>query len=202
MKVIHSDIPESIELATQALTSGSLLIAPTESSYMLTARGDREESHNHISLLKQRPAGKPLPFIAGSLEQVASWAELSEAEKELAAKYWPGPLTLVVRKKPSLFPFLGDDFAVRVSSHPWTRAVAMKVDFPLISTSANVSGDDPLFSVTGFIAAQRNDDWCEHLELIVDCGELPHRAPSTIVRLYNGELEVLREGAISAEELS
>lgn len=201
MQIVHSDIPEALEKAADILVDGGLLIAPTESSYMLTARGDWPESHERIADLKQRPADKPLPFIAGSIKQVRQWAMLSLREYELAEHYWPGPLTLVVRSKNGAFKFLGRDFAIRVSSHPWTRELASRVDFPLISTSANVSGEAPLFKVSDLLIHGIPDSWTQHLELIIDGGTLPERPPSTIVRMYRNGVEILREGAISREDI-
>ena len=116
----------------------------------------------------------------------------------LAEKYWPGPLTIVAPVHPdAIFPegiVRDGTVAFRVTSHPFAVALSLAIDAPLVSTSANIAGEKSPYQITDVVTAFA----CQEAQpdIVVDAGDLPERAPSTIVKVENGYKEVLRQGEL------
>lgn len=183
------------------LHAGNVIIYPTETAYALGGDATCQKTVNLIFKLKKRPKNKSLPLIAGSLAMVKKYCRLSAAEERLARRYWPGPVTLILkikRLKNSQIKLskgvVGKDgaIAIRVSSHPLARLLSQKLGRPIVSTSANLSGKKECYST------KKIKKWINklvnHKIIILDSGYLPERRPSTIVQVKKGEAEVLRQG--------
>jgi L-threonylcarbamoyladenylate synthase len=193
----HAPSVESIEEAVRALQTG-LLIFPTDTLYALGAPISELALVRRIREAKGRPERKPLPLVALDVAQArtlcASWPEVAD---RLVGTFWPGPLTLVL-------PAAGDvseevtsgrgTVAVRVPALELTRALCARVG-PLVSTSANRSGELPPLTC---------DEACrsvgEFAALALEGGPGQPLA-STIVNLVSGRAELLREGAVSWDEV-
>ena len=134
--------------ALQALSSEGVIAYPTESVFGLGCDPDCEHAIEKILTLKQRPAHKGLILIAASIEQLANYADfsrLSATQLATIEKTWPGPYTWIVPAKKSLSRLISGDFesvAVRVSAHPVIQEICNEFAKPIISTSANLSGQD------------------------------------------------------------
>lgn len=149
--------------------------------------------------MKGRDPGKPIPCIVGDRAQVAqlcaSWPPVAE---KLANRFWPGPLTLVLPARPQLPGPLHPAGLVglRLSSHPWARALALRLGSPITSTSANPSGGREVVSVGELDAGLRGK-----LGYVLDGGPTPGGLASTVVRLDDRGLTCLRRGAIALEDV-
>ncbi len=186
--------------ATEWLLDGGLLVIPTESFYALAADPRSPGAVDAVFRCKQREPDRPLPLIAGDRQQVElaapGWRRLPAAER-LAASFWPGPLSLVLPGARDLARGVRDPagrVAIRWSPHPLASGLARLFGFPLTATSANLSGEPP---------ARRPDDALGSLALsgrvaLLDGGETPGGAPSTIVDPVARPPDVLRHGAIAA----
>lgn len=184
------------------LRSGGLILAPTETSYMLAGRADDAGVLRRIAALKGRPADKPFPVIIGRIEQAWANLEWTPSAQRLAEVFWPGPLTLVMPRKQGCWAGLGGgdgSVALRIPGLSLTRALARAVDFPLVSTSANLSGEAPCYEVQGLLESAPR--LAEAVSLVWDCGELPYVPASTIVRFADREPLILREGPVSEAEI-
>lgn len=199
MKVLRYDSEKRAEVLAEALVvllSGGTVVYPTETAYALGADFFSPRAYRSVYMLKYRAGDKLLPVIVPDFRYAATLVRFPPKATELAIKHWPGPLTLVL-------PFLyrkqmlhhNDDYlAVRVSSHPFASSLARAFGRPLISTSANVS-HHPL--------CYRADEVLKQFEkrravpdLVIDAGPLPHVKPSTIVKVDDTGLSILREGPI------
>jgi L-threonylcarbamoyladenylate synthase len=165
---------------------------PTETSYALAGDATSAKAVRRIFKTKGRKETKSLPLIVDSLAMAKRYANFQAVECALAKRYWPGPLTLVLKKRRGTRLASGvvakdGTVALRVSSHPTARAISRSLRHPLISTSANRAGEPPLFSAMNIPFA---------VDAVMDVGRLPMRKPSTIVRVKDREVEVLREGAV------
>ncbi len=166
------------------LVEGGVAIYPTETFYALGADPSSPAGVREVFRLKKRSPDAPLPWIAADEAQVREVCLLSGAAEELARKHWPGPLTLVLRRR--------DDpgtIAVRVSSHPLAREVARALGRPVISTSANRSGFPPATTAEAAVAAFPD---AGIPILVLDAGVTPGGAPSTIVDATGESLRALR----------
>jgi L-threonylcarbamoyladenylate synthase len=189
---------EALEQAAAVLERGGLLVYPTETLYAVGARALDPAAGARVRDAKGRADDMPLPLIAADLEQAralgGAWPE--EAAR-LAARFWPGPLTLVLpaaRGLPVQVTAGGGTVAVRVPGRALPRRLCQAAG-PLISTSANRSGEPPATRCADALASLGSA-----VELALDGGPCAG-APSTIVDLSSGVPRILREGAIPRAEV-
>lgn len=181
-----------IEEAVSALRGGAIVVIPTDTVYGV---GARPEAAGAIFELKHRPRDKALPVLGSDVVQLDGIAELGDTARALAERYWPGPLTLVVRRNPAFTADLGgttdDTVAVRVPAHPVALELLRRTG-PLAVTSANVSGEPP---------ATTYEEACSLAPgLVCLDGGVCDGVPSTVLSLVGGP-KVLREGAIETAAL-
>ena len=182
--------PNVIARALAVLRRGGVIVYPTETAYGLGGDWTKQSVHRRIRLLKGRPTSKQLSVIISSQAMAEKYVHFSVSARELAKKYWPGPLSLVVPLKKGK-----GTLSIRISPHPIARQLVRKLGRPLIATSANISGGETLYRaddvVREFSARKHKPD------LIIDAGALPKRRPSTIVQVFeDGSCSILREGPI------
>jgi L-threonylcarbamoyladenylate synthase len=187
-----------VQRAVTALAEGRLLVYPTDTLYALGGRALDAAVVSAVRRAKGREEGKPLPLVAADLAQVrglaAAWPPAAEA---LAARFWPGPLTLVLAASPAVPPAVTADtgsVAVRVPGLALTRALCQGAG-PLVSTSANLAGGAP--PVT---CAEAVDAVGAVAALALDAGRGNDLA-STIVDLTSDPPRLVRAGAVPWEEI-
>lgn len=190
--------PSLEQAVARAIHAGGLIAYPTETLYGLGVGVASAAAVARLFAIKQRDAAQPLPFIASSLEAVRSMAVLDDRAAAVAARAWPGPLTLVLPALGTLLPELVSQqgtVAVRVSSHPVALAVARAAGGVVTSTSANRSGA-PAASTLAMMREALGDAF-GHDDVLVDGGTTPGGPPSTIVDLSTPEPRLLRAGAVA-----
>ena len=192
-----------IARAAALLRAGRLVAVPTETVYGLAARADSEAAVAAVFRAKGRPDFNPLIVHVGSLEMAKGLARFDARAEALAARYWPGPLTLVlpVLAPTSLAAAVTAGLptvALRMPDHPAMRALLAEVAVPLAAPSANRSGavspTEPEHVAASLGAA---------VDAILDGGACPRGLESTIVALRDdGSWQLLRQGPIAQDELS
>lgn len=187
---------------------GGVILYPTETFFGIGCRADMAEAVLRVFQYKHRSPSMPLPVILGSMEQlelVACPSAETGADLALLSRFWPGPLTLLLPARTSLPEALtggSGHIAVRVSSHPAARALALACGFPIVSTSANISGRNAVADVR-----QLDDELLSALRDGVDGVYDAPPAPaggeaSTIAEPVGGRrLRILREGALPLARL-
>lgn len=175
--------------AVAVLKKGGVIAYPTETVYGLGCDPRKSSAIRRIYSLKGRDRKKQLLLVAASIAQVRKVAKLEGAALVLARKYWPGPLTLVL---PSL---KKGSVAIRVSSSSIVQDLCRAFGYPIISTSANRSGETECRSGRAVkrLFAQG------HLapDFVIDAGGLPRRKTSTVAHVRkDGTVEIVRVGAI------
>ncbi|MEK7508698.1 MAG: L-threonylcarbamoyladenylate synthase [Patescibacteria group bacterium] len=207
-----------IENAVEGLKKGSVIVYPTETAYALGCDATNAAAVRRVFKIKKRPLGKTLPLIAGSLAMVKRYCRLAGLEQKLAKKHWPGPLTLVlgIRNQESGIRevakgVVGQDktVAIRVSGSKIARDLSHQLGRPIISTSANLAGGEECYSLDevrqslrlchsepSVASPERSEGASEESLLFIDGGRLKKIKPSTIVKIKNEKIEVLRQGAI------
>ena len=185
-----------IERAVEELRDGGVVVIPTDTVYGLAARPDVPGAVDSIFYLKRRPEHKALPVLGATPDALSDIAVLDADAIALAERFWPGPLTLVLRRAPGFDHHLGaadPTVAVRVPAHDVALALLERAG-PLAVTSANRSGEAPATTV-----AEARAVFGEGIGVYLDGGTCAGGA-STVVSLVD-ELSVLRPGPISEEEL-
>ncbi len=198
MKIVpYYDI--DIDEIAMRLGSGEVLVMPTETSYGLIADATNKKSVEKIFAIKRRNITKPLPIIFSSYNQVIEYCQVPDLLSELAQKYWPGPLSIIVqpidgRLKANLSGDYGETVAVRVTSDSVLQEVMKIFKKPLIATSANISGENTSYDCT--ILTKSFDHNTDQPDLVIDKGILPIVKPSTLIAVENKEIKILRQGPI------
>ncbi|HTM21928.1 MAG TPA: L-threonylcarbamoyladenylate synthase [Kofleriaceae bacterium] len=188
----------ALAAAIAALAAGELVCFPTETTYGLAADIRRADALARLVALKGRDPNAPFATIAADAAQAAALARVFPPRAAaLAARHWPGPLTLVVPARADLAPELvgpGRSVGVRVSSHPLARALAAGIGGPITATSANPSGGAPALDV-----AEARAYFGDRVAVYLDGGRLTPGA-STVVSIDElGGLRVLRPGPIEVD---
>lgn len=201
---INSEAPESslIAYVAEQIRAGSVLGMPTDTFYGLAADPFNLRAVEKIYDVKSRSRHKPLSLLVESVDQAEELTRpLPEEFYKLARKYWPGPMTLIVRaasRLPLKVTANTGNVALRVPAAKIPVAVVRAAGVPLTATSANVSGAAECTTADG-VRLQLG----EFIPVIVDGGPSPRSVPSTIVDLTDpAGWRVQREGAISAQEIS
>lgn len=192
--------PEIIAQAAAVIRGGGLVAMPTETVYGLAANALEEASIARIYAAKGRPSHNPLiAHVADAAQAESLAAEWPVMARELAARFWPGPLTLVVRKKAMVPTALSaglDTFGVRVPDHPVALALIRAAGVPLAAPSAN-----RFTEVSPVTAAQVARGLGAAVDLILDAGHTRVGLESTVIDVSGGRPVLLRPGMISREEI-
>jgi L-threonylcarbamoyladenylate synthase len=183
----------ALRLAVSVLRQGGVIAYPTETVYGFGCDPRNVKALARIFRIKGREKGKPVLLVASSLAQAKRVAQIRGVAATLAKTHWPGPLTLVL---PSLEKIMGrTDVAIRVSSDPLVQELSRQFRFPVVSTSANRSGEPAARSAKAIVQIFGEGKIAP--DLVIDAGTLPKREASTIVRIGDdGKMELLRAGAI------
>ena len=191
---------EKIEKAAKLLREGKLVGIPTETVYGLGANALDEEAVKSVFVAKGRPQDNPLIVHISEFDEIYSLVkEVPEKAKELADKYWPGPLTIILEKDekiPSVVSGGLDTVAIRLPSHPITREIIRQAGVPVAAPSANLSG-----SPSPTNAKYVYDDMNGRIPLIVDGGDCSVGVESTVITLVSEKPKLLRPGGITPKQL-
>lgn len=202
---ISNDKPEAslIRYAADQIRAGEVLGMPTDTFYGLAADPFNLRAVDRVYEIKSRSRHKPLSLLIESVEQAEEMARpLPEEFEALARKFWPGPLTIIVKassRLPLKVTANTGNVALRIPNSRIPLAVVQAAQIPITATSANLSGEA---ECTTALAVR--DQLKDRISIIVDGGTSPREVPSTIVDLTDEDARwrILREGAIPSQEIS
>jgi L-threonylcarbamoyladenylate synthase len=185
--------------AVAVLKNGGVIAMPTDTLYALTAAADDASAVRRVFAIKGREQGRPLPLFVSGLEMAQRIAVLNAPARKLASRFWPGQLTIVVPKREEYDSeaLAGSETAgLRVPDNEVARAVVEALDAPVTGTSANLSGGpDPVSADE--VRRQLGD----RVDIILDAGPCEYGVASTIVDCTAPEPVILRQGAITADQV-
>lgn len=197
MRVLKADL-DGIKKGAEIILSGGLVVYPTETVYGLGCLPSDPDATRRVCEVKQR-ATKPLPLICSDIEIARKVVHFNPAAEILADRFWPGPLTLVLPSKISYSIWVTHgrkSLGIRIPGYRIARELARKSGGVLVSTSANVSGEQSPFS-----AKEAEIQIGKKVDLILDGGPSPGQLPSTVLDLTGEELWILRSGPISGKDI-
>jgi L-threonylcarbamoyladenylate synthase len=197
-EIIPAKDPHCIPRALELLQAGGLIAFPTDTVYGVGALAFDGKAVGSIYTAKDRPVEKAIPVLIGDpkdIEKVGT--DIPAGAWQLAARFWPGPLTILVPKLTSLPEAVSATatVGVRVPDHEVAREL-LRATGPMAVTAANISG-----ARSPVTAEEVHEQLGTRIALIIDGGRTPGGVPSTLVDCTAGELKVLREGPISLEQL-
>ncbi|MFM8664416.1 MAG: L-threonylcarbamoyladenylate synthase, partial [Acidimicrobiaceae bacterium] len=198
--ILNGADSSAIDTAVRALKSDSLVAIPTETVYGLAARASSPNAVKKIFTIKGRPTEHPLILHIAKSQDLNLWSsELSNEAHALAEKYWPGPLTLIVSRNSKVCDEITggrETVAIRCPSHPITTELLIRLDDAIVAPSANRFG-----KVSPTSARHVAEDFGNDVNVILDGGECSIGVESTIVDCTTNPPQILRAGAITAEQI-
>lgn len=191
---------ESIQLAAKLLCGGQIVAIPTETVYGLAANAFNYGAVENIFKAKMRPQDNPLIVHISDISELDLVAQdIPDEAYALALEFWPGPLTIVLKKSSNIAKNVStglDTVGVRMPAHDVARSIISACGLPLAAPSANVSG-----SPSPTLATHVMSDLGGRIPLIIDGGECSVGIESTVVSIVGGQAVVLRPGFITPDKL-
>ncbi len=186
-----------IEVATQVLSRGGLVIFPTETVYGAGVDATNQEAVNKLLQYKSRREGKPLSIAVNSIIMAEQYVEINSQATKLYERFLPGPVTVISKSKHQVASGVESEFGtlgVRIPDFPLITSLVTNLGKPITATSANASGKKSPYSVadifTGLSESQKN-----LIDLVIDAGLLPTRPPSTVIDTTLSAPVTMRQGA-------
>lgn len=190
---------EVLRRVGRLVEQGALVVYPTDTVYGVGTNPLLEDAVRRLYEAKRRPLGKPVPVLASSIEHAERIAVLPEEAKRLAARFWPGPLTIIVPAKPTLPSIVtggSGKVGVRIPAHPVARLLIEEAGGLIVGTSANISGRSPPRT-----AEEALRELGDAVDVVVDAGPAPGGKPSTVVDLTLSPPKIVRRGPIEKREI-
>ena len=195
MKVNCND--EGIRKSVEIIENGGVIIFPTDTVYGIGCNPYDANAVKKIYEIKSREKIKSLPVLASSIQIVKQISIIDEFTEKIIKKYWPGPLTLILKLKDKNLKEslnLEDKIAIRIPNSVCTLKLLNKCNL-LVGTSANVSGD------SSFTDPQECMKNVKNYDVFVDGGTITSKGESTIIEIENEKIHVIREGALKKEDI-
>ena len=190
-----------IEEVVTVLKNDGVISVPTDTVYGICARINSSKAYRNLVKVKHRPATKSFPVLCKDLEQIESIAIVDDNALKLIKAFMPGPITLVLNKRPDVFSYINnagaretDELAIRMAPTPFLKALIKEVGSPLFLSSANKSGKDVCKSLDEI------EIECPTLDGMVE-GNVSFGEASTIVDLKGNDIKIQRQGPISEDEI-
>ena len=188
--------------ATRILKKGGVVVYPTDTLYGLGVNAFNEDAIIKIQKTKEQDRNKPISVIVKDLKMARKIACIDSKVEKILNKIWPGPITIVLRKKDVVSDILtgnGETVAIRIPDNEFILALMKKIDFPITATSANTSGEKDLLKskeiVAKFKFAKTKPD------LFIDNGDIKNPTASTIIDLTTTIPKIIRTGIVGKEKI-
>jgi len=193
LKISCNDV--DIQIATKAINDGAIVVFPTDTVYGLGCNPYNHDAVQSIYEIKKRKKTKPFPVIGYSKKELEKIVEFNSLEEKIAEKFWPGPITLILKIKDKEIQKsldLEGKIAVRVPNNKCVLALLKECKL-WVGTSANISGTTP------FNDPKECDKNLSGYDLLIDGGIISSQGESTIVEIENNDVKILRKGSVSEE---
>lgn len=199
-KLIEAGSADGAAIAAKILRGEGIIIHPTETVYGFAANAFSLMAIRRVELAKRRKSKDSFILLVKDIDMACSLGvKFDKTAEKLAARFWPGPLTMVlpVSKTQKLNHLChNNSLAIRVSPDPFVVSLFSLIDFPIISTSANVSGEAVLKTPEKLLEVFENN-----VDMVFGRGLIHAGKPSTIIAVYDNEVSIIREGVIQGKEI-
>ena len=188
---------DGIKKVVEIFKNGGVIVFPTDTVYGIGCDPYNENAIKKIYEIKSRDKIKSLPVLAYSIDIVKQIVMMDKLTEKIVEKYWPGPLTLILKLKDQKLKKslnLEEKIAIRIPNSECTLKLLKKCNL-LVGTSANVSGD------SSFTDPQKCIENLKNYDAFVDGGTITSKGESTIIEIENEKINVIREGALKKEDI-
>lgn len=183
-------VSQALQQSLQVLKEGGVVIYPTETLYGIGADATNDRAVEKVIRIKKRSKAKKISIAFSDLKMAKRYLVITKNAEKLAKAFMPGPLTLIVENRGKLRRKIG----FRIPDNAFVRRLIRKLDKPITTTSANISGGRELYRIKDVIKA-----FGGKVDLIIDAGNLKKRKPSTVFDV--AENKILRKGPVSEKEI-
>lgn len=187
----------NIDKICEVINNGGIVITPTDTIYGIMGDALNENVIRKVFEIKKRPFNKPLLLLMDSFEMVEQYTEeISEKERILMDRYWPGLVTFILKKNDKVSELItsgNDTVGIRIPNNKDLLEIIRRLNRPVISTSANITGTEVITSTQLL-----EKDLIDNIDYIEDGGEVDSES-STIIKIEDNKLVVLREGKLCRE---
>lgn len=180
------------------INNDGVVIMPTDTIYGIVAKATKEDVIKKVYSLKKRDDRKPMLILVSDIEMLKKYVvSINEIEQTLIDSLWPGPLTIIFDKKNISDLLTGglNTIGIRIPANKDLLEIITRVGVPLLSTSVNLSGEKSATCVSNI-----SESMLDNVDYVYDNGEC-NDVPSTIVRVADDEVKILREGIVSKEKI-
>ena len=198
--------PDNIEKTSndtaKILKSGGAVIYPTDTLYGLGVNALNENAVIKIQKIKRQDRNKPISVVVRDMKMAKKIACIDSKVEKILEKVWPGSITVVLRKKdivPHTLTGGEETIAIRISDNRFISTLMKKIDFPITTTSANISGEKNLLESTEIIKKFKNST--PYLDLFVDAGDIKDPTASTIIDLTTTVPKIIRMGIVGKDKM-
>ena len=188
---------KDITHAINVLRNGGIIAHATETCYGFACDPFNEKALARLYALKKMAHTKPVALLVPDLKTAEQFGVFTPNARELAQKYWPGPLTIIVKRKKELPSFLNPGtptIGMRVPDHELSLDFVKAFGGPLVTTSANITTQPSPYSAEEIKAQFKNEKLKPNF--VIDSGVIPYNPPSTIVDCTSVTPVVIRQGSI------
>lgn len=190
-----------LEEAGKLIKQGKIVVFPTETVYGIGTNGLDKNAVKKLYEVKQRPLNKPISLLVSNMEMVNSIAkDITEVEYKIMEKFFPGPLTIILKKKeivPNILTAGQDTVGIRMPRGEIARKLVEYADVPIATPSANISGEP-----SGTNLQEIKKHFEGKVDYFIDGGNSELGLASTIVQVVDGKPQILRQGSITLEQIN
>lgn len=191
---------EEVKSSIKMLKEGKILVVPTDTVYGICSDATNEKAVEKIFRIKNRDKNNPLNILVSSVDMAKKYTKnFNKIAETLANKFWPGALTMVFEKNdliPKIVTANKETIGVRIPDNEVTLNIINELSLPIACPSANISGRP-----SGTVVEDIKSDFKDNVDIYIDCGPSKIGIESTIVKINENSVEILRQGKITKEEI-
>lgn len=191
---------QKLRYSAEIIKNGGIVVFPTETVYGIGTNGLDKEAVERLYKIKERPLNKPISLLVSDYEMIEKVVkDINELEYKIMKKFFPGPLTIILNKKdivPDILTSGGSTVGIRMPEEEITRKLIEYAGVPIAAPSANISGKP-----SGIDLQEIVKEFGDKVDYYIDGGKSKIGIGSTIVKVENNTIKILREGSISKKEL-
>ncbi len=191
---------EKLKIPAKIIKNGGIVVFPTETVYGIGTNGLDEKAIKRLYEIKKRPFNKPISLLVSDIKMVEELAkEITDIEYKIMEKFFPGPLTIILKKKdivPDILTSNGDTVGIRIPEGKIARKLIEYAKTPIATPSANITGKNAGVNIDNI-----KRDFGDEIDFYIDEGDSKLGKSSTIVKIENKKINILREGTITKKQI-
>ena len=200
LNINNSKDYQKLRYSAEIIKNGGIVVFPTETVYGIGTNGLDKEAVERLYKIKERPLNKPISLLVSDYEMIEKVVkDINELEYKIMKKFFPGPLTIILNKKdivPDIVTSRGSTVGIRMPEEEITRKLIEYAGVPIAAPSANISG-----KASGIDLQEIIKEFGDKVDYYIDGGKSKIGIGSTIVKVENNTIKILREGSISKKEI-